>query len=153
MILSGSIPAKLEKFSFCKNDSDVFFVFGGYGYNRASSDIYSLDEIEGNFIWHKLECTGNLPCPRYSHSAVSIGETLLIVGGRNFDEYFNDIYAFNPNLGLRWLCLDASGELPCDRVGHVGFYIENSKNILIHGGDCRGTVTNDLYFFNYNKRE
>lgn len=153
VILNGAIPAKLEGFSFTCNDSGLFFVFGGSGYLNTSSEMYSLEDHGGNFIWHKLECTGNLPGPRYSHSAISIGEVILLIGGRNGKEYYSDIYAFNPNLGLRWLSLSAYGELPIDRVGHISHYIDSTKTILVHGGDCRGSVTNDMYLFDYNLRE
>lgn len=151
--LSGAIIGKLERYSLTRNESGTIFLFGGSGFMRIYNDIYSLDEIDGNFLWHKLECTGNIPSPRSGHSTVSLGEILLVVGGRCQDDYFNDLYAFNPNLGLRWLCLYSIGEIPGNQVGHIGYYSESMDSIIIHGGDSRGVVTNELFLYNYKKKE
>lgn len=151
--INGAIPLKLERYSFSINESGSIFLFGGLGFKAVYNEMYTLDQQGNEFIWHKLECTGNKPGARYSHSAVCIGEILFIIGGRHDSQYFNDIYVFNPNLGLRWFTLTAHGELPSDRVGHLAHYIQSSNQMLIHGGDSRGSVTNDLYLFDCSSYE
>ena len=151
--LSGTIPAKLEFYLLCKNESGSIFVFGGLGFDGAHGQTYSLDEADGNFVWHKLECTGAVPSARYGQAGLCIGDIVIVLGGRQADNYLQDVYAFNPNLGLRWLNLTALGQVPGDRVGHVAFYVKETNKILVHGGDCRGFVTNDLYLFDYSSHE
>jgi Kelch motif/Galactose oxidase, central domain len=147
--LSGTIPMKLEKYSFNINESGVFLLFGGVNHDSISNEMYSLEKIDNNYIWHKLECTGNAPSPRHSHSSVCIGDILLILGGRTSSEYYNTLYAFNPNLGLRWLCLNTTGDKPTDRVGHISSYVQSLDTMFVHGGDTRGTVSDEVYLFNY----
>jgi hypothetical protein len=67
--------------------------------------------------------------------------------------FFNDFFAFNPNLGLRWLSLPAFGQVPVDRVGHIAFFIKETNQILIHGGDARGIVTNEMHLFNFKTHQ
>lgn len=143
----GTIVDKLELYSFNRCDSGSFYVFGGVSYSEESNFIYSLDRIDEQFVWHRLECTGNKPSPRSSVASVSLGDSILFFGGKSSNQVYNDGYAFNPNLGLRWLCLKVYGEVPTERVGHVSCFIPGLEVILMHGGDCRGKVSNDLYIF------
>lgn len=151
--INGAIPGKLERYSFSRNESGSIFLFGGLNLKSPSNEMYTLEQAGGDYTWHKLECTGNKPVARYSHSTVCLGDILLIVGGRNETNFLNDIFAFNPNLGLRWLTLTSHGEIPPDRVGHISHYIESTGQILIHGGDSRGKVSNDLFLFDYKSHE
>ena len=62
------------------------FLFGGYVYGWASSDLYVFSTRD--FSTTILRTSGEVPTPRSGHGAALIGTTLLICGGTNFgDEY------------------------------------------------------------------
>ncbi|CAG9328333.1 unnamed protein product [Blepharisma stoltei] len=148
----GTIPDKLELYGFSRCDSGSFYVYGGISYSEESDSTYSLDLIDDQYIWHKLECTGNKPGIRVSFASVSLGDSIIYIGGKTGSVLSGDIYAFNPNIGLRWICLKVVGNCPSERVGHTACYIEALGGIVIHGGDSRGVVNNDLYLFKYKEK-
>jgi host cell factor len=45
------------------------------------------------FIWNKVNCTGEIPPPRYGHSAHILGSRLFIFGGKGpKDVVYKDVY-------------------------------------------------------------
>ncbi|KAL7268322.1 hypothetical protein RUND412_009061 [Rhizina undulata] len=62
---------------------DVLYVFGGRILTRSRaqlmSDMYALDLITR--VWSKLETKGDIPPPRYFHSACALGDTKIVIFG------------------------------------------------------------------------
>ncbi|EGS19316.1 putative sporulation-related protein [Thermochaetoides thermophila DSM 1495] len=66
---------------------DKLYVFGGRllgsrsrpSPGSLSSDMYELDLIRRH--WTKLECTGDIPPPRYFHSMCALGDTKMVCYG------------------------------------------------------------------------
>ncbi|KAL9610165.1 MAG: hypothetical protein Q9167_005119 [Letrouitia subvulpina] len=62
---------------------DKLYVFGGRQLSRRrpplTSDMYELDLVKRH--WTKIETTGDIPAPRYFHSACALGDTKLICYG------------------------------------------------------------------------
>lgn len=62
---------------------DKLYVFGGRRLSRTktqlTSDLYELDLVKRH--WKRLECTGDIPPPRYFHSVCSLGDTKLVCYG------------------------------------------------------------------------
>jgi Galactose oxidase, central domain len=56
------------------------FLFGGYVHGCASSDLYVVSTRD--FSSTLLQTSGEVPTPRYAHSAALIGTTLLICAGK-----------------------------------------------------------------------
>lgn len=149
---SGTVPDRMSQYSLTMLDTGAIYMFGGASTDELKADTFSLEMHDDQFVWNKLECTGNKPEARYDHCAINLGETMLIIGGRKKDGLFDDYYAFNPAIGLRWICLRTEGDPPPERVGHGCCFIPKFNSILIHGGDVRGVVSNDLHFFHYSTR-
>ncbi len=75
-------------------------VFGGHFF--AGNDKFEylnetwLLDVE-KLNWHKINCSGEIPSPRYGHSAHILGSRMFIFGGKgpgdtvNKDVYFLDL--------------------------------------------------------------
>lgn len=68
---------------------------------------------------------------------------MVLFGGSNGDKIFNDLYIFNLSL-LRWIKIDAEGEAPTPREGHIAKMIGNDK-MFVHGGFNDEHSFNDCY--------
>lgn len=56
------------------------FLFGGWARGCASSDLYVFSTLD--FSATLLQTSGEIPTPRFAHSAALIATTLLICGGK-----------------------------------------------------------------------
>lgn len=52
--------------------------------------------------WSRMEDSGSRPTPRYGHSAVAQADRLFIFGGRNDQQYFDDLYVFDMGIYIVW---------------------------------------------------
>ncbi|KAJ6397396.1 hypothetical protein OIU77_018417 [Salix suchowensis] len=93
-------------------------VFGGSGEGEANylNDLHVLDLK--SMRWTSPEVKGNIPAPRDSHSAVEIGNKLLVYGGDRGDRYHGDVD------------LAVQGSSPGVRAGHASVNIGTKALIL-----------------------
>uniref|UniRef100_UPI00358F92CE kelch domain-containing protein 3 n=1 Tax=Myxine glutinosa TaxID=7769 RepID=UPI00358F92CE len=131
------------------------FSFGGYCSGEDYSTIRQIDVHIFNIVsmrWTKLPpttftspCVKDVPYMRYGHTAVVVGETVYIWGGRNDTEgACNVLFAFDPN-SYMWARPKTSGTLPGARDGHSAAVLRSC--IYIFGGyeqlaDC---FSNDIH--------
>jgi N-acetylneuraminic acid mutarotase len=95
LIPNGKLPSGRGGASLVYADGKLV-TFGGHYY--AGDDKFEyLDETwlldTEKLVWHKMPCSGQIPPPRYGHSAHLIGSRMFIFGGKGpADEYYKDIY-------------------------------------------------------------
>jgi len=146
--LSGNGPSPryshtATPFSFGKK----LVVFGGTDGVRRFNDVYILDT--SNWSWSNINCSGELPAPRFSHSATIVrsgeSEFLLVIGGcspgSQNDAYLLDLQSFV------WQRIRLSLENPSSMM-LVKFSLVASGNLLYFvggGATCFsfGTHIND----------
>jgi hypothetical protein len=90
--VTGSIPSPRSNFAYTILGDELFFIFGGKGYEGYLDDLYYF-HIPTKY-WYSFGKNGNWPSAR-SHSCMSnaiIG--LIIVGGRYEKTGFSDIWFF-----------------------------------------------------------
>jgi hypothetical protein len=68
-------------------------MYGGSDGERALDELW-IYHTEKDF-WELLEIEGLRPAPRYGHAATAKGYSLVIWGGRNGNEYYNDMFLYN----------------------------------------------------------
>lgn len=120
-------PPKLYDEVFTPNTCGVYLVCGRSDRGNACNEVYLLKprkktgkEDRPVLVWQKLELTGSLPEPRYSHSACLCGKFLFIFGGRN-DSRGGSCEV--PGIALlniesqRWDKVEVTGKLPSARWG------------------------------------
>lgn len=129
------------------------FIFGGR--STLSSTLSGLNQdIYSNKVcyfdtttntWHRpLISSTPSPLGRRSHSAISIGNNILIFGGFNgrFEKHMNDLWCLDTD-SMSWRHLDPKGEPPTARRRQAMCRVKNK--IFLFGG----TSPNDgppLYF-------
>ena len=70
-------------------------VFGGFDGSRFCNEVHVLN-LDGDKQWVLKEPTDEgIPEPRVKHKSVVIGNHLVIVGGDQSRNHFNDIWTFD----------------------------------------------------------
>ncbi|CAN0087885.1 unnamed protein product [Ectocarpus sp. 6 AP-2014] len=119
-----------------------FVLFGGADERQQHfSDIHCFDAAIGK--WEKTPVSGAPPSPRNGHSAVALGESLVVYGGMNGQDgvTFNDLFELRPGSteGMEWV------PLPCvdipPRNAHTAV-LDGETMIVIAGASPEGQTDN-----------
>lgn len=91
----GVAPTPRESHTATMVNHNCMVVFGGSGEGDANylNDLHILDLK--TMRWSRPDTKGDVPVPRDSHSAVSVGNKIFIYGGDCGDRYRGDIGVFN----------------------------------------------------------
>lgn len=141
------------------NKTGEIFVYGGYTSGRSSSQ-YSLTDMLYSYnpssrTWKILASSGSV---RYLHSAVWLGDLMLVFGGNTHNDtsisygakcYSPDFMAYDPVCNS-WRYLDLKKLPPnAERYGHIAqAYTESSGRsyMLIFGG-FTGVLHSDILIY------
>ena len=87
----GILPSPRESHTATLVGDDKLVIFGGSGEGEANylNDVHILDLK--SMTWASPEVKGDPPAPRDSHTAVAIGNKLLIYGGDCGDRYHGEV--------------------------------------------------------------
>ena len=87
----GAPPSPRESHTATLVGDEKLVIFGGSGEGEANylNDFHVLDLK--TMRWTSPEVKGDTPAPRDSHSAVAIGNKLIVYGGDCGDRYHGDI--------------------------------------------------------------
>lgn len=110
-------------------------VFGGFEGPGALNDVWALS-LGPVPSWSSIFPTGTAPTPRWSTSAVydPVRDRVLIFGGLNDSERYNDTWALNLSAGESWEFL-STPDAPQARGGHIAVYDPVRDQMVIFGGD------------------
>ncbi|CAI2359266.1 unnamed protein product [Moneuplotes crassus] len=149
--MSGSNPLPLEGHSSTLISHSEVMLFGGGNSEYKSNDTYILDL--NCMYWYLAENdpSGDLPCPRDFHTAVSVSNTVYVFGGSDTNEddcddlYYTEIesYPIDPEeveddseekkYIVKWNKVVAVNHGPEPRFGHSCEVIQNRFLIIIGG--------------------
>ena len=88
---------------------------------------------------------GQIPPARTNHSVISYNEKLYLFGGTNGQQWFNDVWTFDPRAN-KWAQEDCIGYIPAPREGHAAALVGDV--MYIFGGRTEdGTDLGDLAAF------
>lgn len=139
--------------------NDSLFIFGGSGQNfKLFRDVYEFNFK--NRLWTKIKTTGEVQYDRIYHTAVSIGDSMVIFGGMYAQ---SDVYKFN-YVTRQWTKIFDAASLekeaqeqkvqikteypPVGRYGHCAIAIGTSMYV-ISGTDMTRKIYDDVYRFNF----
>jgi N-acetylneuraminic acid mutarotase len=148
IIPSGKLPGGRCGASLVYADGKLV-TFGGHYYGGADkfeyeNETWLLDTEK--LVWHKMNCKGEIPPPRYGHSAHLLGSRMFIFGGKGRNgENYKDIYYLDL-VEWRWVAVDTVSTGPSARFYHASELV--GKRIVIHGGWNGHDVFEDLWVFN-----
>jgi hypothetical protein len=165
---SGALPGTREGHSAIYDQANNrMTLFGGVEarsccYNFIEyNDLWVLANANGNGgtpTWVQQAPLGNLPSPRYGHSAVydSTNNRMFVFGGVNLDEVTQtetksgDLWELDNANGLggtpAWKELSQTGPAPGPRSGHTAaFDLANQRMIVLGGRDQADTTSNRVW--------
>lgn len=125
------------------------YVFGGMVKGVShTNDIWEFDCITHK--WQKIVINGDCPIARKSHTAITIGDSMLMFGGySNTARDLNDLWEFNYQT-QKWRKIINCGMSPCKRNYHMAVAVNNSMWISCGEGEVgKATILNDLYEFKF----
>ncbi|CAK5270956.1 unnamed protein product [Mycena citricolor] len=120
------------------------YVFGGGNGMTALNDVWTLDVTNtGRMEWQEVQTGGRKPGHRGYHTANLVGNIMIVVGGSDGRDCFNDIWCLNLDT-LQW------SNLPLDtahrRLSHTSTQI--GSYLFIIGGHDGSQYRRDLLLFN-----
>lgn len=133
---------------------DHLITFGGHFFSGESftylNETWVLDLKTSS--WQQIRCSGETPSPRYGHSAVVVGSSMIIFGGKGLgDHLYRDLYSLDL-LSWEWQQLRPISPPPPPRMYHASVSIGN-KMVVFGGWDGDYTCYNDLHIFNLSSFE
>ncbi|KAI8887819.1 galactose oxidase [Backusella circina FSU 941] len=99
--------------------------------------------------WKRIKTQGYKPMERSGHSITSTSDTAYIWGGKQNNNYFDDLFTFNINTvnkAPKWELVHYRNRPPKARSGHVSVIFE--QTLYIFGGTDGEVVFNDLWGLN-----
>ncbi|KAL7599882.1 hypothetical protein Lser_V15G22336 [Lactuca serriola] len=138
----GVAPTPRESHTATMVNHNCMVVFGGSGEGDANylNDLHILDLK--TMRWSRPDTKGDVPVPRDSHSAVSVGNKIFIYGGDCGDRYRGDIGVFNVETSI-WSRFVVHGPSPGFRAGHAAVTI--GTKIYMIGGVGDKQYYNDVW--------
>ena len=123
--------------------------FGG-SYTAGEGKFAYIDETWlldcATMHWHKMNTTGQIPPPRYGHTAHIVGSRMFIFGGKGMNgALYNDIY-FLDLVEWIWVPVAALSTGPTPRLYHASTLV--GRKMVVYGGWNGVTLYNDLWIFN-----
>lgn len=138
----GVAPSPRESHTATLIGEDKVVIFGGSGEGGANylNDLHVLDLR--TMRWTSPQVRGHIPVPRDSHSAIAIGNKLVVHGGDCGDRYLGDVDIFDMDTST-WSRLAVQGSLPGVRAGHAAVNI--GAKVFIIGGVGDKHYYNDVW--------
>ncbi|XVE63132.1 hypothetical protein DITRI_Ditri06bG0175300 [Diplodiscus trichospermus] len=139
---NGVPPSPRESHTATLVGEDKLVIFGGSGEGEANylNDLHVLDLR--TMRWASPQVRGHIPVPRDSHSAVAIGNKLVVYGGDCGDRYHGEVDMFDVDTST-WSRLIVQGPLPGVRAGHAAVNI--GTKVFIIGGVGDKHYYNDVW--------
>lgn len=107
------------------------FIFGGKGpKDTVYKDVYFLDLLE--WVWVPVNTISISPPPRFFHAVEVVGRKIVIHGGWDTQEVFNDLWIFNTD-SFVWAQPRFTGFAPTARYGHT-MTLTTDGRLIVFGG-------------------
>lgn len=145
---SGKTPSARGGSSLVYADGKLI-LFGGHYFAGEGKFAY-LDEtwlydIE-KVAWYSIPCSGDIPIPRYGHTAHIVGSRMFIFGGKGTDGVMLKDVCFLDLVEWIWVPVSTLSQGPLARMYHASELV--GRKIVVHGGWDGTHVYNDFWIFN-----
>jgi hypothetical protein len=112
---------------------DQMLVFSGGAF--ASNDVWALS-LGASPAWTLLQPLGTLPLQRRGHSAIydPRGDRMIVFGGDDLNQPFNDVWELSLTGPPAWSALVAAGDAPSPRGYHSAVYDSAYRRMVLFGG-------------------
>ena len=139
--------------------ADKLWLFGGDANSGGvlQHTVWSLPLATGgaSVSWMAVSATGEPAPASCDHSAIAVGQRVLLLGGSNSDGYlsFARIPVFHTDT-LAWSRLVCGGQVPSARAGHVAAAVSSGGgyNLYVFGGGNSTSGFDDLHVLRPNAK-
>lgn len=109
-------------------------VFGGFDGTNYLNDVWVYTPLAK--VWTQYTPGGTAPSPRHRHSAVydSARQRIVIFGGEDASNRFNDVFELSLSPSYAWSEIQTTGGPPSARSSHVAVYDSDRDQMVIEGG-------------------
>ncbi|XP_054720538.1 multiple epidermal growth factor-like domains protein 8 [Uloborus diversus] len=149
LLSSGDISERAGHVGVYIQETDSFYVFGGYTFNRVLGDayMYSFESSQ----WYNITKAYS-PSPRHGHAAVIYQGNIIIFGGElENGTLSNELWFFNVS-GLSWRLLTPKFNfLPPPLTKHSATLVDSSMLYVIGGSLSDGTFSSKMYRINIHE--
>ncbi|XP_051114672.1 uncharacterized protein LOC127240186 [Andrographis paniculata] len=146
VVTDGTPPSKREGQSCISWRHNIIVVGGEDSSSSSSPDVHRIHV--DNKVWYKMHCTGEILPPRGGHTAIGLGDNLLVFGGVSEEsKLYNDVYKLEIGNGT-WTKITTIGECPSGRFFMAGDCLDPQRGVLVYIGGCSENLEalNDVYF-------
>jgi len=130
----------------------VLYLFGGSALNvGAVNDLWALtiapEAGRAEYSWMRVEVAGALPPPRYGHSAIEWGAKLVVFGGQDDAQQFNDVWCLD-TATMAWSQLPAKGTPPAPRTRCTATLVSDDAMLVLGGFSREARYLSDAHLLN-----
>ncbi|KAF8488741.1 galactose oxidase [Gautieria morchelliformis] len=121
------------------------YLFGGGNGAKALNDLWTLDVSMPyeKMRWEPVDVRGPKPRPRGYHTANLIGDSVVIIGGSDGSECFEDVWVLSLER-LSWHAIKP--DTPTRRLSHTATQV--GSYLFVMGGHDGSKYNHDLLLFN-----
>ena len=124
-------------------------MYGGRAGTKELDELWVYDENDGT--WELKNTAGLGPGSRQGHSAVALGNSLMIWGGKNGSNFYWDLHMYN-TLDNLWEEVQVKSTF--DPTGAEGAWMEvYNDDLYIFGGKNDFNAKRELWKFNLGSKE
>jgi hypothetical protein len=129
---AGPRPDPREDHSWTLDgDRSTAYLFGGRDGEAVFDDLWAYDVAAGR--WARIQVEGDRPEARFGHTGTWVdGVGLVIWSGQTGSEFFDDLWAFDPEVGS-WRALPGRGDVPPARYGSCAALGPDGRLWISHG--------------------
>jgi hypothetical protein len=120
-----------------EGEGRILYLFGGSALDvGAVHDLWALtigtDAVLADYSWTRVNTSGAVPPRRYGHSAIVRESKLIIFGGQDGAQQFNDVWELDTARGV-WTELTTTGAAPSPRTRHTATLVAGDKMLVLGG--------------------
>ncbi|XP_050400202.1 kelch domain-containing protein 1 [Patella vulgata] len=130
MQMNLGVPTARAAHGMCTVGRNIV-IFGGRDMESRRNDLrmFNIDSRKWNT---ELKVNGREPEPRSFHTTTSVGNRVVVMGGRGIEnQHFADVHIFDTD-STEWLQPNIDGDLPCGRGQHS--VVLAGDRVVLFGG-------------------
>ena len=127
-------------------------LFGGHflkeeGKYEYLNDVWVFDTSNPKGEWTPTKIKGDIPSPRYGHTAHIIGDKMILFGGKGPENSnLNDLWFLDLNKFVWSVINPISSRKPMGRLFHSSVVFDSNK-LFVYGGWKGEDVFSDIWIF------
>ena len=125
------------------NDTEAIVFGGRAAKGKYLKDMWLLDMSRSTFAWTRISSATAPPSPRFGHSAVLVGNHIVIFGGNDGQRSFDELWLFSVP-SMTWQRPRTAGPPPSPRYNHSCELLPDGR-LMVFAGYASGAGVEQKY--------